>query len=466
MPPMATVTSLPTTRLAGLSNEDACGIIADLLLFAHWRTGPQVADLIGNEDGLRNTIISVLRPEQPTPQFPIRAPETIAELQAFNTIQLAEVALCNWFLESAQVRNVAQLAVMSIEDQRNTLIVENHNHTGLDTQRRLQAMTTWELVQLASSWHLPRANLQLFHSLCNVNASTAHTFGAQAANGFGLDTLKIVELRGAARTGSAAPRYLGVFHHLVGNDIFNLYVTSSDNLTTWSEPILLAERASQGTFCQQWGGILLAFEKNDESEGIGIQVAFYDTVEAFMGGQPPSNQRFARDCFRDSGAMGTPSIMDVQGDSWNEAAIVLGLHYFKDSRIDQPGVGVLLNGADTPGWRAWPLTAARLSIEAVGFAGKIGDRDSFSWRGQQLTIMEAQQVLNQWSSWRCVVGNGLFYTPLHVRTPLGNTAFANPTVSRLDDGRYVATMFIPAQGAPDGGSGCLIYEFPGPVPFE
>ena len=77
--------------------------------------------------------------------------DPIASMQARGRQELAWSGLLYLWLLEAKVRTPQQLAQMSLAAQRNTTIVENHNHTG-KTIGDLQHLNNWQLTELAYGW--------------------------------------------------------------------------------------------------------------------------------------------------------------------------------------------------------------------------------------------------------------------------------------------------------------------------
>eukprot|EP01094_Clydonella_sp_ATCC50884_P029217 TRINITY_DN9072_c2_g1_i1.p1 TRINITY_DN9072_c2_g1~~TRINITY_DN9072_c2_g1_i1.p1 ORF type:complete len:434 (+),score=113.39 TRINITY_DN9072_c2_g1_i1:75-1376(+) len=383
--------------------------------------------------------------------------DTISALQAMPSDDVAAAALCQSLLLRGRVRTSKELSASSVEDQRNTLIVQNHNRLGAPVEQ-YQALSTYENSRLAYHWMLNETIRPFLGNMSRVTDAAPAVFGASATlpsgASVGLDCMS-VEFSRQSNT------HLGVFHSLAGDDVFNLYLAESKDLVTWSVVCLLSERASMGKFYLGTGagGVLLLYEANADGRGPSVAAAWYKSEAAFRAGAQP-DRFFLSDRTLSSAAEGTPNLLGVRtsggGGDGGGLVLEIGLHYYKDGTVDQQALATLTDWRD---WIASPVVVANQWIAEDGFAGKVGGRSKFFWHGQWLAL-EAQQVLDDWSSWRVLVGDGLGFVPAPISTPHSSQSFANPFV-RYDaqSHKYLATLFVPSEGSGSGEAGELVYEF-------
>ena len=113
--------------------------IAQVLLFGNYRTKDEVDEM--EDDDRRNTVIVEL---EKTTSY------SITELQGLSTDgtlkSLVGLASISIFLESREIRSKAELATMSYEEQRDTLIADLNVHADYDVSY-LQSLADFDLVQ-------------------------------------------------------------------------------------------------------------------------------------------------------------------------------------------------------------------------------------------------------------------------------------------------------------------------------
>ncbi|MFN8220264.1 MAG: hypothetical protein U0S12_09070 [Fimbriimonadales bacterium] len=283
-------------------------------------------------------------------------------------------------------------------------------------------------------------------------ADLAPIFRAAARDEEGrpLDCLKVEQ---------AAPRrYLGVHHFLV-NGKFDLCLAESSDLVTWRHVRVLDHDAHQGTLAKVGDRWLLAWEKT-ETDGNHLRLRAFDSLEALLGGKAAATVDLPRTLAPT--AEGTPNIESVRfNGGWNRSVVELGFHFYRNQDVDRQAVGSLRAFKD---WVAHPVDAVNQALEKTN-RGNFGDRDSAVVQGHRVSLLEVQGAKNDWSSW-CVFAcaERKPFSLLSIRTPLGSTAFANPTLTALTlpDGKpgVVVTVFVPSQGAAKGESGEMIWAFP------
>ena len=88
----------------------------------------------------------------------------------------------------------------------------------------------------------------------------------------------------------------------------------------------------------------------------------------------------------------------------------------------------------------------------MGVAGHIGDRDSISFRGHDLMLIEGETIPGDWSSWRMFLYDDETRSAelLRFRTHAGSAAFSNPTISKIEIGgreAILVTLYLFTEGA-------------------
>lgn len=118
-------------------------MVCEVLLSAGWRSAEELTHM--SPEDMRNTLIVELNKH---------STDSIQSLQGQSNVELAWHGLMYLWLVEAKIRTPQQLSDMSLDNQRNTTIVENHNHTGKDISK-LQALNNWQLTEMAYGWWLP-----------------------------------------------------------------------------------------------------------------------------------------------------------------------------------------------------------------------------------------------------------------------------------------------------------------------
>ena len=95
----------------------------------------------------------------------------------------------------------------------------------------------------------------------------------------------------------------------------------------------------------------------------------------------------------------------------------------------------------------------------MGFKGNIGGRYSFKNLGQTYVLQEAQIKKNDFSTWRLLIGTDAHYTKLNIKTPKGSKSFANPSITKIENGVFVISAFLPTEGNKKQENGQLLYTF-------
>jgi len=285
----------------------------------------------------------------------------------------------------------------------------------------------------------------------DARQATAARYQATDDKGNRMDTVKIIQ----DDTGG----YLAVYHAEAGGSS-NTYLATSTDILTWKLAIELGKHATQPYIyeCSNHG-FIVAWEEDPNNH---IQLNYYPDRQALLSGK--ATHTFNAPQTLSHCAEGTPSIYSVEFNTKPadimHSAIDVGGHYYRDCIADRQQRGTL---TDFTTWKTAPADKFNDAIEAWGVKGNIGDRDSVTFKGQELTLIEGMQILGNWATW------GIYcYDPatgkadrLGISTTKGSTAFANPscTLLRAPDGRkaVLVTLFIPSEGSSPGESGELIY---------
>lgn len=417
-------------------------LMLNALVGAGWKTPSQLAEMSTND--WRNTLIVELANRTADVEGSIN--QKLDEQLAYHAL------ICHW-LYTAEIRTEEQLKTMSLEDQRNTVIVESQNRSaggggGMDQK------SNWELLTIAYQWWLPIALGPLIDSMNHIDTANTKAFGLKDNEGNSMDCLKILKMSEAS--------YLGIYHTNRGDGRFDLHIGESNgDLSTWNKIVQIGSRSHQGEIQKMGNGFVVLNEESDLSiERNHIRVRYYNDRESLFRNEPshdvPLERKFSED-LENGTNNGTPSIISIEGDSPENSSIFMGFHYYKDLQVDRQAYGVLKN-FDGSEWTAWKNEIANRSVKALGFAGNIGGRQMFEWDDRKLTVLEAR-VNNDWNTWMLLVGNGMFFTKLRPQTLCGASAFANPGVAKVSDHKYVATCFIPNEAAGRCAANEMLYTF-------
>jgi hypothetical protein len=273
-----------------------------------------------------------------------------------------------------------------------------------------------------------------------VAGATAFRYGATDDLGHELDTLKVL----AAPDGKG---FVGLYHshRAVGYDV---HLATSTDLMRWTWRVTLAEGASMPTIVPASDrGYVVAWE-TDPPNHLGF--AYYETWEDLLRGDPAKTLDAPRRL--SSCAEGTPNLY-AASSTWLD----VGFHYYRDCTHDRQARG-------TSDWTSWsPVRQPGLdqAIEALGGTGGIGDRDTLTFEGVDFTIVEAQLVNEDWTTWRLfLLDETGDVERLDVRSHSGSVAFTNPTMELVEiDGRdaLLVTLFVPQEGASGLEAGQLLY---------
>lgn len=323
--------------------------------------------------------------------------------------ELAYHALMNNWLFAAQIRTEEQLRTMSLDDQRNTVIVENHSQ---DEGDDMDQKSNWELITIAYQWWLPATLEPFINFMNNIDLSSTRAFGLKDNQGNSVDCLKILKLSEAS--------YLGIYHTNRGHDRFDLLIAKSNgNLGCWHKIVDIGYQSHQGEIQKMGTGFVVV---NEESSPLiqrnHIRVRHYNQKEALFRNEPSRDvhleRKFSEDLNKGTNN-GTPNIISIEGDSPENSSIFIGFHYYKNLQVDRQAYGVLKN-FDAHHWTAWKNEITNTYIKELGFAGNIGGRHRFEWSGSNFTVLEAR-INDHWDTWKLFLGNGMLQPVVPAHSP-------------------------------------------------
>jgi hypothetical protein len=301
----------------------------------------------------------------------------------------------------------------------------------------------------ASSDPSGSARQQLVSLLNNVRSANGKSYQTRDSTGYTVDTIKIIQ------TGQSS--YIGVYH-VNQNGFFSVRVGTSSDLVNWHYVNVLEPNATQPTIAAlSNGSYLVAYEKQEASGASHLEFRTYPTVLGLEIAL--STNQFDAPRTLSSVAEGTPSIHDAALSlTLHRSTIHVGFHYYDTSLgVDRNARATLTNLS------SWTSQVATDINSALTVGGNIGGRDSLTFQGYPFTVIEAQGIAGDWSSWRVYVWDetARTMTQLSPQTDAGSSAFANAKATAIVDPAghraLVAAMFIPWQGSAGNEAGPLIY---------
>ena len=294
------------------------------------------------------------------------------------------------------------------------------------------------------------ARNDLISLLQNAAQAPGSVYEASDGTGHTLDTIKIIP--------SPAGGYLGVYHSLI-NGAFQVRLATSSDLIHWAYKATLDQTASQPTIAELANGGFLVVEEKEMADGTShLRFLDYTDLSHLVAGS--SAATFDAPLTLSSTHEGTPDIRSTSlAGSVATSQIQVGFHY-NDAVLggDREALGTLTNFS---GWSAQANGALNTAFSPI--PANIGDRDFIQFEGFPFTILEAQLVPNDWTSWRVFLFDETagMLTQLQVTTKGGSQSFANPAVTTVTDPAgnraLVVSYFLPYQGAAPGEAGPLIF---------
>lgn len=397
-------------------------LLAKSILLNQWETPAALYDL--NREQMRNTLIATLAQ---------KTAETKTSLEDLKDDELAYTSLLYRFLKDAKFKSPGELQATTTATLREAVIALNVLHSN-HKPSELQAFDAAQNLRIAYAWWLPQKNAELAEKLGNFKTSE-EIFALKDNQGKGMDVLRIVKADEAEYT------YLGVYHIMVAENQFNLFLAGSNDLKNWVRLATLGERAHQGDI-EKWGdGYIVANEQDEKKGHNNIQVRYYPTFKELTNNEPSAALSIPHQfsyLFE-----GTPDIRHISGTTPEQSRIYIGFHYFTMKRVDKQAFGVLNNFKD---FKSWKDDLVNDNITALGYKGNIGARASFICNKEEYVLLEAQTERNNWDGWRLLLGDGGYYSRLDLLTRKESLSFANPGIANVGDGTYCVTSFLPAEG--------------------
>jgi hypothetical protein len=340
------------------------------------------------------------------------------------------------FLETASIRTESELKDMSIANLRNSLIIENTKNLELNIPT-LQSLTIKKLVQLGHSWYLPKK----YNSLINFDNSSSlerSKFKLKDDLERPMNVIKIVETKEDTLNSFL---YLGVYHVTITEDNFNLQLAGSNDLFNWRFITEIDHNAHQGDIVKWNDGYLIAYEEDKIQGANNIALKYYANYDHLISNHY-TFEKHLNTSIHSFRVEGTPDIRHFTGENPTNGSILIGFHYH-DGTVDKLAMGVLKNGCI---WTTWKDSFAEGNLRDMSFKGNIGSRKGFKYQGELLTLQEARFVKNDWSSWKIMLGLNGFYTEVLISTPKKSTSFANPSITKINNNKYVISLFVPTEG--------------------
>src|SRR5205823_7165676 len=229
---------------------------------------------------------------------------------------------------------------------------------------------------------LEAARAELRGLITDVTAATSYRYRAKDDQGREMGPLEVVWI-------PEASTFAGVYFTWSDSDEkFHLQLATSANLMDWTWRVELASQASQPSIeAASDGGYVVAWEQ--EPDPIHIVIESFASWKDLRAGV--AKRRFDVPVTMPACGEGTPSI-----ETASSQRVDLTFHYHADCERDLQARG----STDWTTWRATMRKDVDNALIDLGVVSHIGDRDSITFRGHDLTLLEGQRVIDDWSSWR------------------------------------------------------------------
>ena len=231
-------------------------VLAKTLLYTDWASAATVMSM--SYVDMRNTLISDLDSRcEDAPSF----------LQQMDDVDLCWGAMMYKFFLDADIFSAQQLADMTLEEYRTSIIDLNATKTVFSVSE-LQKKNNIRNLSIAYSWwfYQNTSSKQKIEQLNNV-AIAEPSFDMKDDKGRVMDVLRIVKA-------DESYTYLGVYHSMASTNEFILYLAGSNDLKNWINITELGDRSHQGDI-KKWGkGYSVANEQDPIQGSNNIRVRY------------------------------------------------------------------------------------------------------------------------------------------------------------------------------------------------
>jgi hypothetical protein len=289
-----------------------------------------------------------------------------------------------------------------------------------------------------------QARAELRALLEDVEGATASRFDLTDDRGHGMGTAEIIWAPEADAFAAVS------FDWSEATQAFRVNLATSTNLLTWSWQTELATLASQPSIARSSdGGYVVAWEQ--EPDPIHNVIARYATWDDLLAGREA--QRFDVPITTPACGEGTPSILSASSER-----VDMSFHYHRDCDFDREAAG----WTDWDSWTASTRPEIDAALEEQGVRGHIGDRDTITFDGHELMLVEGQLVHEAFESWRIFLYDEATgdAEQIRFRTPGGSQGFSNPTATVVQvEGAdaLLVTLFVGGEVAGANEAGGLLY---------
>lgn len=312
--------------------------------------------------------------------------------------------------------------------------------------------------------HQPVSSSTLIPALENVKTADGYRYSVVDDKNVSMDALKIIP--------DPQGGYLGIYHQYI-NGILQVRLAMSPDLLHWIYKITLDDdTASQGTIEQLTNNsFLVIYEKGEGNSN--LEFRYYADRKSLLSNKPDRHRTIIVPRSQSDTNEGTPNIISASlNPDIQHSVIKIGFHFRTKIvdlvqnqfvLVDREAVGTLTN-FNLHHWKTQQNILVNDLFDNIGtISGNIGDRDLFYHAGMPYELIEAQYVLNDFSSWRPFLYDMTLGTlnVLNLSTLGGSNSFGNPTYTELvlPNGKYgfVSTEFVFSESSAPGEAGELIY---------
>ena len=297
---------------------------------------------------------------------------------------------------------------------------------------------------VASPGSIEAARTELLGLITDVTQATAYRYKLTDDQGRHIGPMDVIWV-------PEAERFAAVYFSWDDVDqAFHTHVATSTNLLDWTWEVELAKQASMPAIsAMSDGGYVVAWEQ--EPDPIHIVIAAFDTWDDLQAGRIA--RRFDVPVTMPACGEGTPSIDDA-----SRARVELSFHYHGDCERDRQASG-------WTDWSTWQAVARPERDQALidrGIGGHIGDRDTITFRGHELMLLEGERVPGDVTSWRTFLYDDEtgVADQIEFRTHAGSQTFGTPSISQVRIGgqdAILVTLYVVTEGSRGGEDEELVF---------